>query len=146
MPSIVRLSGKDAEAIGHCFRRVYGETYGNPLFYDLVALETALDSGALSSVGAWDDDGDLIAHMAMTSLDSTVVAELGNTVVDPRARGGGLAWQVGAALISWCVEKGFRGYLHYSTTDHHIMQQQSVKSGFETGVMLGYIPAETAAA
>ena len=71
------------------------------------------------------------------------MVELGNTVVDPAARGGGLAWKVGAELSSWCRELGYQGFLHYPTTDHHIMQRQSVKAGFETGLMLGYIPAET---
>lgn len=64
-------------------------------------------------------------------------------MVDPEARGGGLAWKVGAELSAWCRELGYQGFLHYPTTDHHIMQRQSVKAGFETGLMLGYILAET---
>jgi hypothetical protein len=81
--------------------------------------------------------------MAMTVRPRASVVELGNTVVDPQARGAGLAWEIGAELSSWCRELGYQGFLHYPTTDHHIMQRQSVKAGFETGLMLGYIPAET---
>jgi hypothetical protein len=81
--------------------------------------------------------------MAMTVHPDASVVELGNTVVDPVARGGGLAWKVGAELSSWCRELSYQGFLHYPTTDHHIMQRQSVKAGFETGLMLGYIPAGT---
>ncbi len=141
--TIRRLEPADASAIGDCFRRVYGESYGNPVFYDESGLTQALQSGGLCSVGAIDPDGNILGHMAMSRVPGAGCAELGNTVVDPEARGGGVAWQVGAELTRWCRECGYWGFLHYPTTDHHIMQRQSVKQGFETGVMLGYIPAET---
>ena len=141
--TIRRLEPADASAIGACFRRVYGESYGNPLFYDEQRLTAALETGALCSVGACDDAGRIYGHMAMSRAPGAGCAELGNTVVDPEARGGGVAWQVGTELTNWCRECGYWGFLHYPTTDHHIMQRQSVKRGFETGVMLGYIPAET---
>ncbi|MEM6999189.1 MAG: GNAT family N-acetyltransferase [Pseudomonadota bacterium] len=140
---IERLNAAYALQIQECFHRVYGDSYANELFYDLAGLTNALQSESLCSVGAIDDNGRILAHMAMTLHRGAKYAELGNTVVDPEARGAGLAWKVGAALTQWAVELGFDGYLHYPTTDHHIMQQQSVKKGFETGLMLGYIPAET---
>ncbi len=126
-----------------CFRRVYGDTYANELFYDARALAEAMASGRLGSVGALSERGEVLGHMAMTIHENASVVELGNTVVDPAARGEGLAWKVGAALSAWCRELGYQGFLHYPTTDHHIMQRQSVRAGFETGLMLGYIPAET---
>ena len=137
--NIQRLGPDHAPAIVDCFRRVYGEAYGNGLFYDAHALAEALAGGALRSVGAVEGDR-LLAHMAMITRPGATSAELGNTVVDPEVRGGGLAWKVGDALTDWCVEAGYEAYLHYPTAAHHIMQRQSVKSGFETGVMLGYIP------
>jgi GNAT superfamily N-acetyltransferase len=141
--SIRRLSPEDAAAIVDCFRRVYGDSYANELFNDARALAEALRVGRVGSVGAVAADGMMLGHMAMTVYPDASVVELGNTVVDPAARGGGLAWKVGAELSSWCRELGYQGFLHYPTTDHHIMQRQSVKAGFETGLMLGYIPAET---
>ena len=140
---IERLTPNQALAISDCFRRVYGDSYANEIFYDLERLSEALENGHLCSVGAVADDGRIMGHMAMTIFPGARHAELGNTVVDPDARGEGLAWRVGDALTDWAKEKGFEGYLHYPTTDHHIMQQHSVKGGFETGLMLGYIPAET---
>ncbi len=140
---VTRLTSLHAPAISDCFRRVYGESYANELFYDVERLARALADGSLSSVGAIADDGRLMGHMAMTLHAGARHAELGNTVVDPAARGEGLAWRVGAGLTDWAKEKGFEDYLHYPTTDHHIMQERSVKGGFETGLMLGYIPAET---
>jgi GNAT superfamily N-acetyltransferase len=144
-PMISRLGPEHAALIVDCFRRVYGESYANELFYDVEGLAGALSDGRIGSVGALTESGTLLAHMAMTVLPRASVVELGNTVVDPSARGGGLAWQVGAELSAWCRALGYPGFLHYPTTDHHIMQRQSVRDGFETGLMLGYIPAETRA-
>lgn len=141
--SIVRLAAADAAAIVDCFRRVYGDSYANELFYDAAALARALAAGRVGSVGARSADGVILGHMAMTVHPDASVVELGNTVVDPAARGQGLAWKVGAELSAWCRDLGYQGFLHYPTTDHHIMQRQSVKAGFEIGLMLGYIPAET---
>ena len=141
--SIVRLDPSHARAIVECFQRVYGDTYANERFYDEGALAQALQSGRLRSVGALRDDV-IVAHMALTATHPHAsTTELGNTVVDPTQRGGGLAWQVGAALTGWARELGFSAFVHFPTTDHHIMQRQSVERGHETGLMLGYIPPET---
>ena len=141
--TIRRLGAEHAPAIAECFRRVYGNSYANELFYDVPALVDELKAGRLNSVGAVAPDDRVLAHMAMVRHPAALFAELGNTVVDPAARGAGIAWQVGAELTNWCIECGHDAYLHYPTTDHHIMQRQSVKAGFETGLMLGYIPAQT---
>ncbi len=141
--SIERLEAHHAGAIARCFRRVYGGTYANELFDDETLLAQSLASGALRSVGAVTPDGRVLGRMAMVCPPGALFAELGNTVVDPEARGGGLAWKIGAELRAWCIEAGYGAYLHYPTTDHHIMQQRSVETGFETGLMLGYIPAST---
>lgn len=140
---IERLSPTDAPMIVSCFDQAYRGSYGNRLFADESQLADAIVSGALCSVGARTATGEVIAHMAMTINEVGGTPELGNTVVLPAARGGGLAWQVGDELIRWCEELGNTGFLHYPTTDHHIMQQQSLKNGFETGLMLSYIPSET---
>ena len=140
---IRRLSPADAHSIVACFQRVYGGSYANALFYDPEQLAARITDKQLYAVGALLG-ARLVAHMAMTiPHPHSQSAELGNTVVDPDSRGGGIAWQVGDELIQWCTEAGYSGFLHYPTTDHHIMQRQSVKAGFETGLMLGYIPAET---
>jgi len=141
--TVCRLDASHAAAIADCFRRVYAESYANELFYDVASLTREIEQGRLQSVGAVDEEGLVVGHMAMVCHPSAVFAELGNTVVDPAARGEGVAWQVGKALTAWCMEKGYTGYLHYPTTDHHIMQRRSVETGFETGLMLSYIPAET---
>lgn len=141
-PDILRLGAQHAPLICDCFQRVYGDTYANELFYDPVALAQAISDTRIRCVGALRQDT-LLGHMAMTMDPKARVAELGNTIVDPAARGDGLAWKIGDELARWCVEAGFTGYLHYPTTDHHIMQRRSVEGGYETGLMLGYVPLET---
>ena len=143
MVKIIRLVADDADRIVHCFRSVYGASYANELFYDATRLAAAIGAGRLGCVAAEAPDGSLLGHMAMTVRPDATIVELGNTVVDPAARGQGIAWQVGAELSAWCRELGYTGFLHYPTTDHHIMQRRSVKKGYEVGLMLGYIPAET---
>ena len=143
MVAIKRLTASDAEKIAQCVRGVYGQNYAHELFYDLPRLTVALETGDIMSVGALNDAGEVIAHMVMTHRGADSTPELGSTVVTSSARGGGIAWKVGAELISWCKELGFSGFLHYPTTEHHIMQRQSVNQGFVTGVMLGYIPVGT---
>ena len=141
--TIQRLTPAYAAAVVACFQRVYGDTYAEGLFYDNEEMARRLADGSLRSVGAATEQGLIVGHMAMTVVDPRQSPELGNTVVDPDMRGSGLAWQIGAELTTWCTELGYQGFIHYPTAAHHIMQRQSVKSGFEVGLMLGYIPAET---
>ncbi|XOV82708.1 MAG: GNAT family N-acetyltransferase [bacterium] len=141
--TIQRLSPADAQGIVACFQRVYGDTYAEGLFYDAQQLRNKLANGSLCSVGAVTATGQVIGHMAMTIRTPLQTPELGNTVVDPDMRGAGLAWQIGAELTRWCAQLGYPGFIHYPTAAHHIMQRQSVKNGFEVGLMLGYIPAGT---
>ncbi len=138
-----RLKPTDAPAICACFERVYGKSYANELFYQPQRLQERIALGLQNCVGAITPDRTVIGHMAMTTRPDAASIELGNTVVDLQLRGQGIAWKVGAELTNWARELGYTGYLHYPTTDHHVMQRQSVKSGFETGLMLGYIPADT---
>lgn len=141
---IRRLGRADASQIVDCFARSYGTSYANELFYDAAQLARRMEEERLFSVGAIDANERLIAHMALSVPRlRSASAEAGNSVVDPPFRGGGVAWRVGDELTRWCEELGFRGFLHYPTTAHHIMQRQSVADGFETGLMLGYIPGET---
>ncbi len=139
----VRLGPDDAPAIVDCIRRVYGETYANETFYDAAELAGRMRTGELCCVGAVRPDGRVVGHMAMSRRAGATSAELGNSAIDPDARGRGLIWKLGAELVAWSIEHGDEAFLDYPTTAHHIMQRQSVQSGWETGLMLGYIPEST---
>jgi len=138
------LIATDAAALVACFRRCYGDTYPADDFYDATRLARRIESGSLRSVVAIADDGTLVGHTGLTVRHGGAKSiEAGNTVVDPACRGQGLLARLGQALTALCVDAGYIAYLHYPTTAHEIMQKTSVRGGFETGVMLDYIPAET---
>ena len=142
---IRRLVAADAEKLTTCFRRCYGDTYVAGFFHDPVAIRARLDAGAIHSVVAVTEAGEIVGHMAMTRRHAdALTVELGNTIVDPHYRGQSLAPRLGAALFEACREGGYVGFHHYPTTAHAIMQKLAVDAGgIETGVMLGYIPADT---
>ncbi len=141
---IRRLVVADAPALVACFRRCYGETYPNDDFYDAPRLAQRIELGSLRSAVAIANDGTLVGHTGLSVRHSDAKAiEAGNTVVDPACRGQGLLARIAALLNQLCTEAGYFAYLHYPTGAHDIMQKASVRGGFETGVMLDYIPAET---
>ena len=104
-----------------------------------------LDTGKLKSVVAVCADGTIVGHTGLTLNNPDAgVAEAGNTVVDPEYRGAGILGEMGSALAQLCRSCAFVGYVHYPTAAHDVMQRRSVTNGgVETGVMLGYVPAET---
>lgn len=95
---------------------------------------------------AVDESGDVVGHMGLRLRRAdAITAVAGNTVVDPRRRGDHLAAYLGAALMKLAVETGLVGTHGYPTTAHPVIQKLEVQGGgFETGVLLDYIPAETA--
>ncbi|MEZ5553304.1 MAG: GNAT family N-acetyltransferase [Pseudomonadales bacterium] len=143
--TVRRLRAADARSLSECFRRCYGETYPADIFYDTGKLHGAIASGQLRSVVAVTAGNRVVGHTGLTIRHPQARAiEAGNTIVDPDYRGHGLLGRLGAALTDLCSSAGYIGYLHYPTTAHDIMQKRSVSGGgVETGIMLGYIPAET---
>lgn len=141
-PSISRLAPEQAHLIVECFRRVYGDAYGDEDFSDPDVLARRMRQGKLYSVGVIGEDQRLVAHMGMTRIPGATVAELGNSVAVREARGQGLIWKLGAELVAWSVEFGDHGFVDYPTTAHDVMQRQSARTGGETGLMFGYIPSD----
>ena len=141
---IRQLTTGDARQLVQCFERCYGNTYPNETFYDPAAIAGLISSGKLRSIVAAADNH-IIGHTGLMVRNADAsVTEAGNTVVDPDWRGRGILARLGHSLAKLCKELGFVGYVHYPTTAHEVMQRRSVADGgVETGVMLGYIPADT---
>jgi len=138
------IEPEDAIELSALFRRCYGESYGSPIFYDVIALGELISKQTLISTIAIKDQ-QIVGHIGITvhHLESEV-CETGNTVVDPNVRGEGLLLRLGAALHDLVQRKGYVAYIHYPTTAHEIMQKASVAyGGKETGVMLAYVPEAT---
>ncbi len=148
--TIQPLEAGHAASLIDCFRACYGESYPNDTFYNLEKLQAQIHSGALRSVVAVmldksDQPARVVGHTGLRVMHPAArSAEAGNTVVAPDMRGRGLLGQLGTALRQRTIDEGFAGYVHYPTTAHEIMQKSATSgSGRETGIMLGYIPAET---
>lgn len=139
------LAPGDAEQLTACFERCYGSSYVVEFFYDPAAIRSRIADGRVQSVVAKTTTGEIVGHMAlMRPHPEALTVELGNTIVDPRYRGHGLAARLGAALVEACRSGGYVGFHHYPTTAHAIMQKLAVQAGgVETGVMLAYIPEGT---
>ncbi len=139
------LTADDAVKLTACFERCYGKSYVAGFFYDPAAIRRRMEEGRLRSVVAVTRAGEIVGHMALTRRrPHALTVELGNTIVDPRYRGQGLAPRLGAALYEACRLGGYVGFHHYPTTAHPIMQKLAVEAGgVETGVMLAYIPEGT---
>jgi GNAT superfamily N-acetyltransferase len=139
------LTAEDADRLTACFERCYGDSYVVGFFYAPAEIRARMADGRVRSVVAVASDGEIVGHMAMMRPHpEALTVELGNTIVDPRYRGCGLAARLGAALFEACRQGGYVGFHHYPTTAHPIMQKLAVQAGgVETGVMLSYIPAGT---
>jgi len=139
------LVPEDAEKLTACFERCYGDSYVVGFFYDPAEIRARMADGRVRSVIAMTSEGEIVGHMAMMRPHAeAITVELGNTIVDPRYRGHGLAARLGAALFEACRTSGYVGFHHYPTTAHAIMQKLAVQAGgIETGVMLSYIPEGT---
>ena len=146
MPVEIRpLRSHEASDLVRCFERCYGDTYPADAFYNADEIRARLASGRMRSLVAVMPNDGIVGHMALTLRPFTSrTVDAGNTVVDPRYRGHGLAAHMAARLVELCREAGFVGFHHYPTTAHHVMQKLAVESGgVETGLMFGYIPAGT---
>lgn len=139
------LRADEAAGLVACFRRCYGDSYVDRDFYDEASIRRRLQDGTLRSMVAVSPVDGIVGHMALTVRHpGGQVVDAGNTVVDPRHRGGHLAARLGASLVELCREQGFVGFLHYPTTAHPVMQKLAVQGGgIETGLVLGYIPSGT---
>ena len=139
------LAAADAERLGDCFRRCYGESYVPAFFYDPAEVRSRLAEHRLESLVAITPDGEIVGHMGlMRPHPEASTVELGSAIVDPRYRGHGLLARLGGALVELARGTGAIGYHHYQTTAHAIIQRAAgATSAVETGVMLAYIPAGT---
>jgi hypothetical protein len=96
---------------------------------------SAIEAGRLQSVVAIDPEVGVVAHMSLQPrVDRAGIAELGNTVVDPRFRGRTLTPRLTGELIGRCRSLGLVGFIHYPTTAHLAMQKMAARGG---GIELG---------
>lgn len=139
------LSPHEAEALVACFRRCYGETYPEAIFYQAPALAAALREGRLFSKVAVTRDARIVGHLGTRLLSpGDCVAETVGGIVDPGQRGQGLLRALGGAMLGVYRELSLAGIWLFATGAHLRTQRPILAaSGRATGVLLGHIPAGT---
>lgn len=143
-PTVALATPADADGITELVHRCYGDTYPNPTLYRPAELARRIRNRLFVAGVARSATGAIVAHMSATGIDKPDrLPVLGTTLVDPDLRGRGIAWNVGEHLIEHLRRRGIAGFLHYPTTAHSIMQQRSVVTGHEVGLMLDHLPAAT---
>jgi GNAT superfamily N-acetyltransferase len=141
--SIRLLVPSEAALLVALIRRCYGESYIDPSFYEQQAVRDRLESGRLSSIGAFTEEGDLVGHMGITLRShGGITADAGMTLVDPDRRGEGIARRVAGGLAERALALGLVGVHDYPVTVHAATQRIGQGFGVDTGLMLANMPAD----
>lgn len=140
---IRKMKPSDAVGLTDCIRRSYGDAYPKRTMYDPIGLAEQVKSQGYSGVVAVSGVS-IVGHIGYSRPNPAAsVVEAGTTVVDASHRGTGLMGRLAAVLGESIVADGADGFVHFPTTAHPVMQKASLRSGgCETGLLLGYLPAE----
>lgn len=142
--TVLRLLQRgEGSVLGEAIRAAYGSSYDAAWVYDAREVDARLADGRLVSAVAETASGELLCHAAAsrTSIDEHV-AEVGQAVTLPAARGHHLFTQVKAHLATWAASAGLYGLFSEATTAHPYSERANVDLGaHEAGFLLGWIPA-----
>jgi hypothetical protein len=142
--TVLRLLGPDeGHVLGDAIRVAYGDSYDAAWVYDADEVGRRIAAGTLVSAVAETPDGELLCHEAATITDEDPhVAEVGQAVTMPAARGHHLFPKVKLHLAEWATGAGLRGLFSEATTAHPYSEKANVDLGAkEAGFLLGWIPA-----
>jgi hypothetical protein len=142
--TVLRLLGPDeGSVLGEAIRVAYGDSYDSAWVYDADEVCRRIAAGTLVSAVAETSDGRLLCHEAATiTEDDPHVAEVGQAVTLPEARGHHLFPQVKGHLADWATAAGMFGFFSEVTTAHPFSEKANVAMGAkEAGFLLGWIPA-----
>ena len=135
------MRAEDAVNLARCIYRCYGYTYPAYIYYP-DRVKELLESGLLLSYIALNPEGEVIGHIGIKRQDPEAhVGEGGQAVVDPRYRGNGFLGKMILSFADYAREHGIYGAYAEAVTIHPFSQKASLAiGGFETGVLLRYIP------
>lgn len=136
----------DSVNLARCIYRCYGYTYANDYIYYPDRMKELLESGLLLSYIALNPEGEVIGHIAIKrNSPEARVGDGGQAVVDPRYRGNGFLGRLILSFADYAMQKGMYGAYSEAVTIHPFSQKASLAiGGFETGVLLGFIPPNVA--
>ena len=130
--------------LARCAYRCYGYTY----FTDQISTflkesGRMIESGLMVSVVALNPANEIIGHAAVVKeTPDSPVGEIGQAIVDPRFRGGGIFKKMDAYLRNHCKNTGLSGAYGEAVTEHTYSQLVGISGdAFETGILLGDVPS-----
>lgn len=131
----------DAPAIARCFLAVYGHDYVHPDVFSPRRYWARVEAGELIPVVARDAQGEVIGHLALEREAGARVAERGEAVVLPAARGHHLLEQMTDRLSEEAPRHGLMGVYAEPLTIHTFSQRNDVRAGMPVcAVLLGANP------
>jgi serine/threonine-protein kinase RsbW len=128
--------------VGEAIRAAYGDSYDAAWVYDAQEVGRRLADGRFTSAVAETAAGELLCHAGLTRPSAADrVAEAGQAVTLPAARGHHLFTRVKAYLRDWAAAEGLYGLFSEVTTAHPYSEKANVDLGAkEAGFLLGWIP------
>ena len=142
-PIISSIALDDIPGLIDCVRRCYGESYDNPMMYDVVQLQDAINNKQMYSVVAKLDDGKVIGHCAL-SFEGTknTAPEAGKMIVDPDFRGHHIAELMAKKRIEIAQSLDLPGFWTECVTNHPYSQHEMIAfNAKETGLFISNTPA-----
>ena len=142
-PNISSLELDDIPHLIDCVRRCYGESYDNPMMYNVEQLQAAINQKQMYSVVAKLNDGRVIGHCAL-SFDGTenISPEAGKMIVDPDFRGHHIAELMAKKRIEIAQALDLPGFWTECVTNHPYSQHEMIAfNAKETGLFISNTPA-----
>lgn len=141
--TIAPLEFEDIPHLIDCVRRCYGESYDNPIMYDVDQLKSVIDSKQMYSVVAKLANGQVIGHCAL-SFDGkeNTSPEAGKMIVDPDFRGHHIAELIAKKRIEIAQSLNLPGFWTECVTNHPYSQHEMIAfNAKETGLFISNTPA-----
>jgi len=133
------LEAGQSELLCAAIRRVYGDTYPAPEFYDPDYLRAAIATGLLYSVVAREADGEVVGCMSTAlEIPGDVTADGSALMIAEDHRGQGIVGRLGHHSLEVYQRLGLSGLHLYALALHDRVQNQSGKAG---AVVTGVLPA-----
>ena len=134
----------DSLLLPDLFRKIYGDHYLAGEVYDPAHYIRTNESGESMSIIARGQDGMPVGHVALvTSAPHQGVREVGQGVVDPACRGGGiLNSMIDQAIVLADHDPSVCGLYGASLTNHTFSQRSVWRAEFvDVGFEIGFVPA-----
>ena len=134
----------DAVGISRLFYKSYGYSYVYDLIYYPKRVAKAIATGALHTMLALSDRGNIIGHVTlMEPYSGAAITEWGMAISDPAFRGRKIMNRLIKAIMNSPSLAGYKGFFAHSVTNHEFTQKICAAHGFsDVALLIGYATAD----